>query len=97
VLTAFREVAATLLVALPLGTTALGLLISDLIKRNSTEQALKVSEARLRAITQALPDLLLVIDEDGRYLDIICSERSLLYDDRLAPDRAPPARRHAAG
>ncbi|WP_314018630.1 EAL domain-containing protein [Stutzerimonas degradans] len=97
VLTAFREVAATLLVALPLGTTALGLLISDLIKRNSTEQALKVSEARLRAITQALPDLLLVIDEDGRYLDIICSERSLLYDDasrligRRLHDVMPPA------
>ncbi|EIK53670.1 sensory box protein [Stutzerimonas stutzeri TS44] len=96
-LPAIRDIATPLLLALPLGTTALGLLLNDLIKRSSTERALKVSEARLRAITQALPDLLLVIDEDGRYLDIICSERNLLTDDasrligRHLHDVMPPA------
>ncbi|MCW3147844.1 EAL domain-containing protein [Stutzerimonas stutzeri] len=80
-LPAVHNVAWSMMLALPPATAALGLLIKDLIKRNETEQALKFSEARMRAIADALPDLLLVIDEDGRYLDIICSERSLLYDD----------------
>ena len=78
---ALQEAAAPMLLALPLATAALGLLIHDLLKRDQTEQALKHSEARLRAISHAIPDLLMVIDEDGRYLDIICSEHHLLHDD----------------
>nr|WP_037039271.1 EAL domain-containing protein [Pseudomonas sp. BAY1663] len=76
-----QEVALPVLLALPLATAALGLLLNDLLERNQTEQALKFSEARLRAITQAIPDLLLVIDEDGRYEEVICSRHSPLYDD----------------
>ncbi|HCA66106.1 MAG TPA: hypothetical protein DEP73_18495, partial [Pseudomonas sp.] len=55
--------------------------LNDLLERDRIEQALRFSEARLRAITQAIPDLLLVLDEDGRYLEILCAERSLLYDE----------------
>lgn|GEM_PF-76846 len=76
-----RQAAVPVLLALPLATAALGLLLNDLLERSQTEQALRFSEARLRAITHAIPDLLLVIDEDGRYEDVICSKQSRHHDD----------------
>jgi diguanylate cyclase (GGDEF)-like protein/PAS domain S-box-containing protein len=78
---AVMEAAPPMLLALPLATAALGLLLNDLLKRDQIERALRLSEARMRAITHAIPDLLLVIDEDGCYLDIICADPSLLYAD----------------
>ncbi|NUP98212.1 MAG: hypothetical protein HUU28_18810, partial [Planctomycetaceae bacterium] len=33
-------------------------------------RALVASEARLRAITAAVPDLLFVVDEDGRFVEV---------------------------
>ena len=78
---AVREIALPTLLILPLATATLGVLLNDLLERDRIEQALRFSEARLRAITQAIPDLLLVLDEDGRYLEILCAERSLLYDE----------------
>lgn len=78
---AAKEAAPPMLLALPLATAALGLLLNDLLKRDLVERALRLSEARLRAITHAIPDLLLVIDEDGCYLDIICADRNMLYAD----------------
>ena len=74
---AVREIALPTLLILPLATATLGVLLNDLLERDRIEQALRFSEARLRAITQAIPDLLLVLDEDGRYLEILCAERSL--------------------
>lgn len=78
---AVREIALPVLLALPLATAILGVLLNDLLERDRVEQALRFSEARLRAITQAIPDLLLVLDEDGRYLEILCAEPSLLFDE----------------
>jgi len=78
---AMAEIALPVLLALPLATATLGVMLNDLLERDRFEQALRFSEARLRAITKAIPDLLMVIDEDGRYLEILCAERSLLYDD----------------
>ncbi len=37
------------------------------------------SEARLRAITGALPDLIFVYDEDGRYVEVLTAKTDLLY------------------
>jgi PAS domain S-box-containing protein len=37
------------------------------------------SENRLAAIVSALPDLVFVVDEDGRYLEILTSREELLY------------------
>ncbi|HCH75684.1 MAG TPA: histidine kinase, partial [Pseudomonas sp.] len=78
---AVREAALPALLALPIATATLGVLLKDLLERDKIEQALRFSEARLRAIGQAIPDPLLVVDEDGRCLDVICSERNLLYDE----------------
>ena len=71
-----RELALPILLIMPLATALVGLLLDDLSHHHRAEQALQASEARLRAITRAIPDLLLVIDEDGHYLDIVSSEGS---------------------
>ena len=40
---------------------------------------LERSESRLAAILNALPDLVLVVDRDGRYLEILTAREDLLY------------------
>ncbi len=51
------------------------ILIQEIHIRNQTELALRDSEARLRAMTRAIPDLVFVVDEDGRYREILAAER----------------------
>ena len=60
-------------------TAFLGLLLQDIEIRIKTELALQHSEARLRATLNAIPDVLFVIDEDGRYIEILSSNMKLLY------------------
>jgi diguanylate cyclase (GGDEF)-like protein/PAS domain S-box-containing protein len=67
-----------MLTVLPLATLLLGLLLKDIPRREAIESALRVGEARQRAISGAIPDLFFVFDEDGRYLEIIAPEPSLL-------------------
>lgn len=66
------------LLVLPLAGVMLGLLLKDIGQRQHTERDLQFSEARLRAIAGALPDLLMVLDEDGRYLEVIAPDPQLL-------------------
>jgi PAS domain S-box-containing protein len=40
---------------------------------------LRESENRLRAVVTALPDLVFVVDEDGRYVEILTDDEQLLY------------------
>lgn len=56
-----------------LATAIMGWIIQDMLKRKKTEAALRQSETRLRAMANAIPDLLFVLDEDGRYVDILSS------------------------
>ncbi len=44
--------------------------IAQAIERKRSEEALKESELKLRAIVAALPDLVLVLDREGRYREI---------------------------
>jgi diguanylate cyclase (GGDEF)-like protein/PAS domain S-box-containing protein len=44
--------------------------IAQAIERKRSEEALRESELRLRAIVAALPDVILVLDREGRYLEI---------------------------
>ncbi|MBL8251105.1 MAG: PAS domain S-box protein, partial [Candidatus Competibacter sp.] len=55
----------------------------DITERRRNEKALQESASRLRAIINAVPDLLLVLDQDGRYLEIL-SQPQLLYTDPAA-------------
>ena len=52
----------------------------EIAERKQAEEKLRESESRLRAITMGLPDLVFVIDEDGRYIEILTAEENLLYD-----------------
>ncbi len=47
----------------------------EIANRVQTETALRDSEARLRAITRAIPDLVFVLDEDGRYCEILAEQK----------------------
>jgi len=60
-------------------TALLALLLHDLQEQRQSKQALARSEALRRAITRASPDLLFVLDEDGRYLEVVSPEERLLY------------------
>jgi len=50
-------------------------LLDQIGARNQTDIALRESEARLRAMTRAIPDLVFVVDEDGRYREILAAGR----------------------
>ncbi|WP_119966571.1 EAL domain-containing protein [Simplicispira lacusdiani] len=69
------------LVVFMLTTVIMGLLLRDVEDRLTTEQALADSAARLRAIAAAIPDVLLVIDDQGRYVEVLSSNEQAL----LAP------------
>jgi PAS domain S-box-containing protein len=56
-----------------------GEIIANFFQRARAEQAIRESEERLRAIGNALPDIVFVIDEFGRYLEILSSEANLLF------------------
>ncbi|WP_217474142.1 EAL domain-containing protein [Stutzerimonas stutzeri] len=80
-----EQIAIPMLLVLPTAVVLLGLLLADMLNREQIERAMHLNEARLRAITQAIPDVLLVIDEDGRYVEVIANDAALLHDikDRL--------------
>ncbi len=52
-------------------TMILGLLLRDAQARIATERALADTAARLQAITHAIPDVLLVLDTHGRYVEVL--------------------------
>ncbi|MBP6095061.1 MAG: EAL domain-containing protein [Methyloversatilis sp.] len=74
----YDELALTYVLTLAPATALLGLLLQDLERRTETERALVTSEARMHAITEAIPDVLMVLDEDGRYLKVRAPEAGLL-------------------
>jgi diguanylate cyclase (GGDEF)-like protein/PAS domain S-box-containing protein len=80
VLLELQVIAAVLLVFTP-ATLLLGYLLQDINHRLTIEKALNIKEARLRAIAAALPDLLFVMDVDGRYLEIVSGAGTAAYGD----------------
>ena len=66
------------LLTFTLTTALMGWLMHDIEKRMATEQALTESAARLQAITHALPDVLMVIDAQGRYVEVLSSDEKAL-------------------
>ena len=59
-------------------TVVLGLLLRDVEDRMRTELALQESAARLQAIALAIPDVLLVLDAQGRYIEVLSSNDAAL-------------------
>ena len=70
-----------LLVVLLPSTLLLGLLLRDVHQQKIDRESLRESEAYLRAITEAVPDLAVVLDEDGRYIRIKAPDKGLLFAD----------------
>lgn len=70
-----EQAAAPLLLIMPIATVVLGLMLKEIEQRKRTDFALQLSESRLRAITEAIPDSLLVLDEDGLYLEVNPSKK----------------------
>jgi PAS domain S-box-containing protein len=51
----------------------------DVTERRRAEEALRTSEAELRALIAAMTDVILVLDIEGRYLKVAPTNPSLLY------------------
>ncbi|MDA0989620.1 MAG: PAS domain S-box protein [Verrucomicrobia bacterium] len=62
--------------------TAIAGTLRDVTLERASERALQISQERSRAILSALPDLVLVLDEDGTYIDLLTAADDLLYLDR---------------
>ena len=82
--TVMQDIALPYVFTFSLGTMILGLMMQDIVNRTNTELALHTSESRLRAIVQAIPDLMVIIDEDGHYIDVLPSTNHQLYEPALA-------------
>lgn len=63
-------VAVPYLMIFPVATALLGVLLRDVEQRQATDFALAGSAARLRAITLAIPDALMVLDSKGRCMEL---------------------------
>lgn len=70
-----EQTAVPLLLVMPVATVILGLMLKEIEQRKRTELDLQLRESRLRAITEAIPDTLLVLDEDGLYLEVTPSKK----------------------
>ncbi len=54
-------------------------LLSEIRERHRVEEALRASEAELRALFAAMTDVITVFDGDGRYLSMVATNSQLLY------------------
>ncbi len=54
-------------------------IVRDVTERKKNEEALRASEAELRAVFEAMTDLIFVIDGEGRHLKVALTNPSLLY------------------
>jgi PAS domain S-box-containing protein len=52
---------------------------TDVTERKEAEERIKASEAELRALFEAMSDVILVFDSEGRHLEIAPTNPSLLY------------------
>lgn len=51
----------------------------DITKRKQADNVLKESEQRFRAVLEAVPDLMLVLDAEGHYREVFTADSDLLY------------------
>jgi PAS domain S-box-containing protein len=64
----------------PLNSEEVLVIVRDMTQRKQAEQALRQSEANIRALVAAMPDLLIRVSRDGTYRDIQGRNRLALYD-----------------
>lgn len=72
------------------------ILKQEIEARKQAEKILEENQARFEAFTRAIPDILFVFDQDGRYVEIFTFSQDLLYDEfsnlkgKLIQDVLPP-------
>ena len=54
----------------------------DITDRKQAEKALRKRESLLTAFTHALPDISFILDEEGKYIEVIASGKLFLYADQ---------------
>lgn len=54
-------------------------MVHDITDRELAAEALRQSEAKLRALFEAMQDVIFVMDKDGRYLEVAPTSPNLLY------------------
>ncbi|MEE4355628.1 MAG: response regulator [Desulfococcaceae bacterium] len=64
------------------------LLSEEIAERQRTEQALRESSEHLKAVMHVLPDALFIVDEGGRYLEMISPDENRLFADSLQPEKS---------
>jgi PAS domain S-box-containing protein len=63
----------------PDGRNVICTIVRDVTERKRNEEALRASEAELRALFEAMTDLIFVIDGEGRHLKVAPTNPALLY------------------
>ncbi len=67
----------------------------DITEKKRAEEVIREKEERFRAFTKAIPDILFIFDNEGRYVEIFTNSTDLLVDDmsylktRRIPDVLP--------
>ena len=54
----------------------------EVVKCKEMEEALRQSEEKFRAVLAAVPDLMIVLDAEGRYRDVFTADPDLLSPSR---------------
>lgn len=94
-----RNLALPYLLVFGPATALLGWLLNDIRQHLATETSLAETAARLKAVTTSAPDLLMLLDAKGTYLEVMSSNTRLAtaapnqlvgqnIDDQLPPDVA---------
>jgi PAS domain S-box-containing protein len=61
------------------GRNVICTIVRDVTERKRNEEAMRASEAELRALFEAMTDLIFVIDGEGRHLKVALTNPALLY------------------
>lgn len=65
---------------MPMNDNEVLVMIRDMTQRKQAEEALRQSEANNRALVEAMPDLLIRVNQDGTYREIQGRTRLAIYD-----------------
>ena len=75
------DTAGPIILAFSIATMLIGLLLQEAENRFNTAKALRLSEAQQRSIIDSIPDRLFVLDEEGRYVEVMTPSNHAKYSE----------------